>query len=103
MRIHDPLKQWELSPIDLQSRVRWEDYTKAKEEMLERTNIAEAPWYIVPANDKKRARLNCMSHLLGLIPYEEVPQEQVALPDRVFNPKYERRVLPKSLYVPERY
>lgn len=103
MRIHDPLKQWKLSPMDLQSRVRWEQYTKAKEDMLARTNISEAPWYIVPANDKKRARLNCIDHFINQIPYEEVPHEQVQLPDRVFNPNYERRVLPKELYVPERY
>jgi polyphosphate kinase len=103
MRIHDPIKQWKLSPMDLQSRVRWEQYTKAKEEMFERTNIPEAPWHIVEGNDKKRARLNCITHLLSLVPYEEVPHEPVALPDRVFNPEYERRVLPHELYVPERY
>ncbi|MFC3168655.1 MULTISPECIES: polyphosphate kinase 2 [Paracoccus] len=103
MRIHDPLKQWKLSPMDLQSRVRWEAYTKAKEDMLEHTNIPEAPWYIVPANDKKRARLNCMSHLLSLIPYGDVPHEEVTLPDRVFNPDYERDVLSRDLYVPQRY
>ena len=103
MRIHDPLKQWKLSPMDLQSRVRWEDYTKAKEDMLERTNIPEAPWYIVPGNDKKRARLNCMAHLLSQIPYGDVPHEEVHLPDRVFNPDYERDVLPHELYVPQRY
>jgi len=103
MRIHDPMKQWKLSPMDLQSRVRWEAYTKAKEEMLERTNIAEAPWYIVPGNDKKRARLNCISHLLSQVPYEEVPYEPPVLPERVFNPDYEREVLPRDLYVPERY
>ena len=103
MRIHDPLKQWKLSPMDLQSRVRWEAYTKAKEEMFERTNIAEAPWYIVPGNDKKRARLNCISHLLGLMPYTDVPHEEVHLPQRVFNPDYEREVLPRDLYVPQKY
>ncbi|SMO51789.1 polyphosphate kinase 2 [Paracoccus laeviglucosivorans] len=103
MRIHDPMKQWKLSPMDLQSRVRWEDYTKAKEEMLERTNIPEAPWYIVPGNDKKRARLNCISHLLSLIPYEPVPHDEITLPDRVFNPDYERDILPPELYVPQRY
>ncbi|TCP62832.1 polyphosphate kinase 2 [Rhodovulum bhavnagarense] len=103
MRIHDPLKQWKLSPMDLQSRVRWEDYTKAKEEMLARTNIPEAPWYIVPGNDKKRARLNCIAHLLDQIPYAEVPGERVELPERVFNPDYERKVLPDDLYVPQRY
>ncbi len=103
MRIHDPLKQWKLSPMDLQSRIRWEAYTKAKEEMLERTNIPEAPWYIVPGNDKKRARLNCMAHLLTQIPYGDVPHDEVSLPDRVFKPDYERDVLPHDLYVPQRY
>ena len=103
VRIHDPIKQWKLSPMDLQSRVRWEQYTKAKEEMFERTNIPEAPWYIVEGNDKKRERLNCISHLLTQIPYEEVPHELVALPERLFDPNYERRTLPQDLYVPERY
>ena len=103
MRIYDPLKQWKLSPMDLQSRVRWEQYTKAKEEMFRRTNFPESPWYIVEANDKKRARLNCMAHLLDQIPYEEVPNEDVELPDRVFNENYERAVLPRELYVPSRY
>jgi len=103
MRIHDPLKQWKLSPMDLQSRVRWEQYTKAKEEMFERTNIPEAPWYIVEGNDKKRARLNCIAHLLSLVPYQELPHEPIALPERVFNPNYEPRSLPAELYVPERY
>ena len=103
MRIHDPMKQWKLSPMDLQSRVRWEQYTKAKEEMFHRTSIAEAPWYIVEGNDKKRARLNCISHLLSLLPYEPVPHEEVILPERVFNPDYERAVLPPDLYVPQRF
>jgi polyphosphate kinase len=103
MRIHDPLKQWKLSPMDLQSRVRWEQYTKAKEDMFERTNIPEAPWHIVEGNDKKRARLNCIAHLLSLIPYHEVPQDAITLPERVFDPNYERRTLPAELYVPERY
>lgn len=103
MRIHDPLKQWKLSPMDLESRVRWEDYTKAKEEMFFRTNIPEAPWYIVEANDKKRARLNCIDHLLGLIPYEPVPHEEVILPERVYKEDYERRDLPPEMFVPSRY
>jgi len=103
MRIHDPLKQWKLSPMDLQSRVRWEAYTKAKEETFARTNIPEAPWYIIEANDKKRARLNCIDHLLSKIPYEEVPHDPVTLPHRVFNPDYERHVLPVELYVPSKY
>lgn len=103
MRIHDPIKQWKLSPMDLQSRVKWEQYTKAKEDMFERTNIPEAPWHIVEGNDKKRARLNCISHLLSLIPYEAVPHQPIKLPERVFDPSYERRTLPTELYVPENY
>ena len=81
MRIHDPLKQWRLSPIDLQSRVRWEEYTKAKKAMFLRTNIPEAPWCVVEAKDKRRPLLNCIDHLLGLIPYQEVPREMVTLPE----------------------
>ena len=103
MRIHDPMRQWKLSPMDLESRVRWEDYTKAKEEMFSRTNIPEAPWYIVEGNDKKRERLNCIEHILSQITYSEVDHEKIELPDRVFNPDYERRVLPDKLYVPKIY
>ena len=103
MRIHDPMRQWKLSPMDLESRVRWEDYTKAKEEMFSRTNIPEAPWYIVEGNDKKRERLNCIEHILSQIPYLEVDNQKIELPDRVFNPDYERRVLPDKLYVPKIY
>ena len=103
MRIHDPMKQWKLSPMDLQSRVRWESYTRAKEAMFERTSIAEAPWWIVEGDDKKRARLNCIAHLLKQVPYGEVPHEEITLPERVFNPDYERKVLPDELYVPEVY
>ena len=103
MRIHDPMKQWKLSPMDLQSRVRWEAYTKAKEETFARTSVPEAPWYIVEGNDKKRARLNCIDHLLAQIPYANVPHQDIALPERVFNPDYEREVLPAQLYVPSKY
>ncbi|MFL2786257.1 MAG: polyphosphate kinase 2 [Paracoccaceae bacterium] len=102
-RIHDPMKQWKLSPMDLESRIRWEQYTKAKEEMFARTNIDEAPWYIVEGNDKRRERLNCIEHVLSKIPYDEVPSDKVTLPERVFNPDYERRVLPDDLYVPKIY
>src|SRR5689334_18894696 len=103
MRIHDPLKQWKLSPMDVEARGRWEQYTKAKEEMLERTHIPESPWWVVEAVDKKRARLNCISHLLSQIPYEEVPHTQVVLPPRVRNPNYLRGPVPKEMYVPSRY
>jgi len=103
MRINDPLKQWKLSPMDLESRRRWEQYTKAKEAMLEHTHIPEAPWWIVEAVDKKRARLNCIHHLLSLIPFEEVPRDRVTLPARVHNPDYLRGPIPKQMYVPSIY
>jgi polyphosphate kinase 2 len=103
MRIHDPMKQWKLSPMDLQSRVRWEDYTRAKEEMFARTNIPEAPWFIVEANDKKRARLNCIDHLLQQVPYKPVSHLEITLPSRVFDPHYERKTLAAELYVPPKY
>ena len=103
MRIHDPLKQWKLSPMDVESRARWEHYTKAKEEMLEKTHIPEAPWWIVDAVDKKRARLNCISHLLSQIPYDEVARPTVVLPERVRNPDYHRGPVPTEMYVPSVY
>ena len=103
MRIHDPLKQWKLSPMDVESRARWEQYTKAKEEMLEKTHIPEAPWWIVDAVDKKRARLNCISHLLSQIPHDEVARPTVVLPERVRNPDYHRGPVPKEMYVPSAY
>ena len=103
MRIRDPMKQWKLSPMDLESRRRWESYTRAKEEMLERTNIPEARWWIVEGVDKKRARLNCIAHLLQQIPYQEVQHARISLPDRTRSPDYARKELPNDLYVPERY
>ena len=102
-RIHDPLKQWKLSPMDLESRRRWEDYTRAKEAMLERTHIAEAPWWVVQAVDKKRARLNCIAHLLTLMPYEEVAKPTVELPERVRHPDYIRQPVTAEMIVPEVY
>jgi polyphosphate kinase 2 len=103
MRIHDPLKQWKLSPMDLESRRRWEQYTVAKEIMLKRTHIAEARWWIVDAVDKKRARLNCITHMLSLVPYGEIPRDPVDLPARVHNPEYSRGPLPDDLFVPAIY
>ena len=102
-RIHDPLKQWKLSPMDLESRRRWEDYTRAKEAMLERTHISEAPWWVVQAVDKKRARLNCIAHLLSLMPYEEVAKPTVELPERVRHPDYIRQPVTAEMIVPELY
>ena len=103
MRIQDPLKQWKLSPMDLESRRRWEQYTKAKEDMLEHTHIPEAPWWIVEAVDKKKARLNCIHHLLNQLPYKEVVRETVQLPARVRNPDYIRDPVPDEMYVPDVY
>ncbi len=102
-RINDPLKRWKLSPMDLEARVRWEDYTKAKEVMLERTHIKEAPWFVVPAIDKKAARLNCISHLLSIVPYKEVAMEKVKLPQRKHNENYRRNPTPENLIIPELY
>ena len=99
-RIHDPLKQWKLSPMDLESRARWERYTVAKETMLERTHIPEAPWWIVEANDKKAARLNCIHHLLGQMPYTEVQRALVELPARVRHADYTRHPVPREMVVP---
>jgi polyphosphate kinase len=103
MRIHDPIKQWKLSPMDLESRRRWEEYTKAKEAMLERTHIPEAPWWIVEAIDKKKARLNCIHHLLSQIPYGEVEHAPVVLPSRVRNADYIRGPVPPEMFVPAVY
>jgi polyphosphate kinase 2 len=103
MRIKDPIKQWKLSPMDLESRRRWEQYTKAKEAMLERTHIPEARWWIVEAVDKKKARLNCIHHLLSQVPAEEIPHPQVVLPERIHNPDYVRETFPKDMFVPAVY
>ena len=100
MRINDPLKQWKLSPMDLQSRARWEMYTKAKEHMLEKTHTKNSPWWIIDGNDKKKARINCIAHLLSQIPYQEVDHPQVELPERVHNPDYIRGPIPPEMYVP---
>jgi len=103
MRIRDPLKQWKLSPMDMQSRRLWEQYTKAKETMLERTHLPEAPWWVIEAVDKKKARLNCIHHLLTQVAYAEIEREAVTLPDRVHNPNYLRHPVPKEMFVPAVY
>jgi polyphosphate kinase len=103
VRARDPLKQWKLSPMDLESRRRWERYTVAKEVMLDRTHIAEAPWWIVEADDKKRARLNCIAHLLTQVRYDEVTHDPVTLPERIHDPDYARAPIPRSMYVPMVY
>jgi len=102
-RINDPLKQWKLSPMDLESRRRWEDYTRAKEVMLERTHIPEAPWWVVQAVDKKRARLNCIHHLLAQFDYHEVEHDPVHLPPRERHEDYIRNPVPAEMFVPDIY
>lgn len=102
-RVHDPLKQWKLSPMDLESRRRWEQYTKAKEIMLARTHIDEAPWWVVEAVNKKKARLNCISHLLSQIPYQELKRPLIELPARENNADYIRQPVPKEMFIPESY
>jgi polyphosphate kinase len=102
-RIHDPMKQWKLSPMDLESRRRWEDYTKAKEVMLQRSHIPEARWWVVHAVDKKRARLNCIDHLLKQFPYTEIQKQPIALPEREHHEHYSRQAVPAEMLVPEVY
>ena len=102
-RINDPLKQWKLSPMDLESRKRWELYTKAKEVMFERTHLPESPWWVVQGADKKKARLNCIHHLLSQVKYTEVKHEQVVLPPRVHHPDYRREPIRPEMIVPEIY
>ena len=103
-RIDDPMRQWKLSPMDVESWTRWYDYSRARDKMLEATDTEYAPWYIVRSDDKKRARLNCISHLLSLIPYEKVPQKKVKLPKRSNKGKYDDIiVLEGKKFVPEKY
>ena len=102
-RINDPLKQWKLSPMDLESRKRWELYTKAKEVMFERTHLPESPWWVVQGADKKKARLNCIHHLLSQVKYTEVKHDPIALPPRVHHPDYRREPVRPEMVVPEIY
>jgi polyphosphate kinase 2 len=103
-RIEDPLRQWKLSPMDLESRRRWYDYSRARDRMLEATDTDYAPWYLVRSDDKRRARLNCLSHLLSLIPYEPVPRATVQLPGRANKNAYDDEVSLKSRrWTPEKY
>jgi polyphosphate kinase 2 len=88
-RIDDPVRQWKLSPMDLESFRRWYDYSRARDEMLEATDSEHAPWYIVDSNNKKRARLNCIAHILAQIPYKRLKPEKVKLPDRSEKKKYD--------------
>jgi polyphosphate kinase 2 len=103
-RIDDPLRQWKLSPMDLPSRERWFDYSRARDKMLEKTDTKHAPWYILRSDDKRRARLNCITHLLEQIPYKKVPREKVKLPKRADKRAYDDEASLKGRkFVPERY
>jgi polyphosphate kinase len=102
-RITDPTKRWKLSPIDLESRDRWEEYSKAKDEMFAYTDIRQAPWWVVNADDKKRARLNTIAHLLSMIPYEDLTPEPVELPPRRKEKGYIRPPITEQNFVPEVY
>jgi polyphosphate kinase 2 len=102
-RISDPTKRWKLSPMDLQSRSRWVEYSKAKDEMFAHTDIKQAPWYVVNADDKRCARLNCIRHLLSLIPFEDLTPEPIVLPPRQAEGGYVRPPLTDQTFVPEIY
>jgi len=102
-RIDDPTKRWKLSPMDLQSRARWVDYSKAKDEMFRHTDIKQAPWYVVNADSKRRARLNVISHLLSLIPHEDLTPEPVTLPPREPEKGYVRPPIDDQSFIPEPY
>jgi polyphosphate kinase 2 len=100
-RLKDPMRQWKLSPMDLESITRWEDYSRAKDEMMVHTDIPEAAWYVVESDDKKRARLNMMAHLLSTIPYVELPMSHLTLPKRPAPKGYERPPREHTTYVPD--
>ncbi len=103
-RITDPRKHWKLSPMDLESRTRWYDYSRARDDMLAATDTTHSPWYIVEADDKKRARLNCISHLLNLIPYQDIKRDKIKLPQRDMDGAYDDdATLASRTFVPERF
>ena len=102
-RVEDPTKRWKISPMDLESRRRWVEYSKAKDAMFASTDIKQASWYVVNSDDKKRARLNCISHLLSLIPYEDLTPEKIELPPRQDDGGYVRPPITDQTFVPEAY
>jgi polyphosphate kinase 2 (PPK2 family) len=103
-RIEDPLRQWKLSPMDLESYARWYAYSRARDRMLEATDTEAAPWYIIRTDDKRRARLNCIAHLLDLIPHKEAPREEVRLPKQSDKGEYDdQATLEGRHFVPEVY
>ena len=102
-RINDPVRRWKLSPVDMQSRSHWVDYSRAKDEMFAHTDIKQAPWYVVDADDKKRARLNCISHLLSMFDYEDVTRPPIELPPRDESTGYVRPPMSDQTFVPAEY
>lgn len=102
-RIADPTKRWKLSPMDMEARARWIEYSKAKDDMFAATDTTRSPWYVVQADDKKRARLNCISHLLDLVPYQDLTPEPIKLPPRQKATDYERPPLSMQNFVPDRF
>lgn len=102
-RLHDPAKRWKLSPMDLESRGKWVEYSRCKDVMFTYTDIKQAPWYVVKADDKKRARLNCIRHLLGMIPYKDLTPEPIKLPPRQKDTGYVRPPINDQTFVPNKY
>jgi polyphosphate kinase 2 (PPK2 family) len=102
-RIEDPTKRWKLSPMDLASREKWVEYSEAKDEMFKHTNIRQAPWYVVQADNKRKARLNCITHLLSLINYKDLTPEPMKLPPRKPRKAYVRPPIAYQTFVPEVY
>jgi polyphosphate kinase 2 len=103
-RVEDPLRQWKLSPMDLPSRERWYEYSRARDRMLEASDTKHAPWYLIRSDNKKRARLNCITHLLSLIPYQKLPREKIKIPKRSNKGKYDdEATLKEKRFIPEKY
>jgi polyphosphate kinase 2 (PPK2 family) len=100
-RVDDPLRRWKLSPMDLEARQRWVDYSRAKDNMFLHTDTAESPWYVVEADDKRRARLNCIAHLLSLVPYQPAALAKPQLPKRIKEENYQRPPRDLATYVPD--
>jgi len=102
-RIKNPTKRWKISPMDIESRDKWEEYSKAKDEMFAYTDTKLSPWWVVEADDKKKARLNCIHHLLGQIPYKDIQHEELELPERDHKTSYVRTPKNEQTFVPKAY
>ncbi len=102
-RINDPTRRWKISPMDVESRTKWVDYSRAKDEMFSYTDTKQSPWYVVEADDKRRARLNCISHLLSLIPVSDVPRETIILPPLEKDKAYVRPPMTEQTFVPKKF